>query len=303
MSVVSELLGNFLRGLLMGGADVIPGVSGGTVALIVGIYERLIRSIRVGASALFDGARLDFAGSRQRFRQVEWRLVLPLGAGIATALVIGARVIPPLLESYREPVFAVFFGLILGSVVVPLRRIERLGAPELALIGATAVAAFLLVGLPPSELADPPLPYVFVAAAIAICAMILPGVSGAFLLLGMGIYETTLNAVTALNLPYVLTFMAGAVIGLGSFARLVEWLLLRRHSVTMAALTGLMIGGVRALWPWQTGDRAVLAPPDVPSLLVMAGLAIVGFVAVVLLIRVSGTRVTPTHAAEAPPNS
>jgi putative membrane protein len=295
-----QLLGNYARGLLMGGADVVPGVSGGTVALIVGIYERLIRSIRLGASALLRGVRLDFAGSRQRFGEVEWRLILPLGAGIATALVIGARIIPPLLETQREPVFAIFFGLILGSVVVPLRRIERVGWGELALIAGAAVGAFVVVGLPPREIADPPLIYVFVAAAIAICAMILPGVSGAFLLLVMGIYRPTLDAVTALNLPYVLTFMAGAVIGLGSFARVLEWLLVHRHSMTMAALTGLMIGGVRALWPWQTEDRAVLMPPDVAAALIMAMLAAVGFIAVLLLVRAGGSRVAAPAEPRAP---
>jgi putative membrane protein len=115
----------------------------------------------------------------------------------------------------------------------------------------------------------------------------------------MGIYAPTLEAVRGLNLPYVLTFMAGAVIGLGSFARLLEWLLVHRHSMTMAALTGLMIGGVRALWPWQTEDRTVLAPPDVVSALVMAALAAIGFVAVLLLIRAGASRVGRPVAPEA----
>ncbi len=288
-----QLLGNYARGLLMGGADVIPGVSGGTVALIVGIYDRLIHSIRVGASALLAGARLNFGRSRERFAEVEWRLVLPLGAGIATALVIGAKVIPVLLESYREPLFAVFFGLILGSVAVPLRAIEHIGWREVALIAAATVVAFVLVGLPPREIPDPSLGLVFAAAAVAICAMILPGVSGAFLLLAIGIYRPTLEAVTSLNIPYVLVFMTGAVVGLGSFSRLLEWLLVHRRSLTMAALAGLMVGGVRALWPWQTEDRALLPPPDLANLIAMAALALVGFVAVLALIRVGAARPGP----------
>ncbi|HUH00116.1 MAG TPA: DUF368 domain-containing protein [Gammaproteobacteria bacterium] len=290
MSTPRELLGNYARGMLMGGADVIPGVSGGTVALIVGVYERLIRSIRLGASALLAGVRLDFTGSRERFSQVEWRLVLPLGAGILTALLIGARVIPALLESHAEPLAALFFGLILGSLIVPLRRIESIGAAEVAVIAAAAVAAFFLVGLPPREIVDPPLPFVFVAAAVAICAMILPGVSGAFLLLVMGIYRPTLEALTSLNLAYVVTFVAGAVIGLGSFARLLEWLLVHRHSVTMAALTGLMIGALRALWPWQAEDRTLLAPPDLMSAAALAALALLGALAVLMLVWVGGRR-------------
>jgi putative membrane protein len=284
------VLANYGRGLLMGGADVIPGVSGGTVALILGIYERLIHAIRVGASALLSGARLNFAGSRRRFAEVEWLLVLPLAAGILSAIVIGARVIPPLLESHGEQINALFFGLILGSLVVPFRRIEHIGRAELGLMIGTALVAFVLVGLPPREIADPVLPLVFVAAAVAICAMILPGVSGAFLLLVFGIYRPTLDALTALNLPYILTFVAGAVIGLGTFARVLEWLLVHRHGLTMAALTGLMVGGVRALWPWQTEDRALLAPPDLASLALMAAIAIAGFLAVSLLIRLAAPR-------------
>jgi putative membrane protein len=289
--IIRRLIGNYARGLLMGGADVVPGVSGGTVALIVGIYERLIHAIRLGASALLSGIRLDFAGSRRKFGEVEWLLVLPLGAGILTALVIGARIIPPLIEEHPEPVYALFFGLIVGSVIVPFRRIERVGRVEVLMVAVAAVAAFVIVGLPPREIADPPLPYVFVAAMIAICAMILPGVSGAFLLLVLGIYATSLDALRTLNVPYVLTFVAGAVIGLGSFARLLEWLLVHRHGLTMAALTGLMVGGVRALWPWQSEDRGILPPPDLPDLLAMAALAAVGFIGVSLLIWYGGRRV------------
>ncbi|CAN5775165.1 DUF368 domain-containing protein [soil metagenome] len=286
-----RLIGNYARGLLMGGADVIPGVSGGTVALIVGIYERLIHAIRMGASALLSAVRLNFTESRRKFGEVEWLLVVPLGAGILTALVIGARVIPPLLEEYPEPVYALFFGLILGSVAVPFRRIERVGGVEILAIVVAAVLAFVVVGLPPREIADPPLPYVFVAAMIAICAMILPGVSGAFLLLVLGVYAASLDALRTLNLPYVLTFVAGAVIGLGSFARLLEWLLVHRHGLTMAALAGLMIGGVRALWPWQTQDRALLGAPDLLDVAAMLAIAAVGFAAVSLLIWYGGRRV------------
>ncbi|HUG47332.1 MAG TPA: DUF368 domain-containing protein, partial [Candidatus Limnocylindria bacterium] len=266
-----ELLLNYARGLLMGGADVIPGVSGGTVALIVGIYERLIHSIRVGASALLAVARLDLGRARLRFGEVEWRLVLPLGMGILTALGIGSVVIPPLLEHYREPVYALFFGLILGSVAVPWERIEERRWPEYVLVGVAAVAAFLLVGLPPQEIPDPALPYVFACAAVAICAMILPGVSGAFLLVVLGIYSVSLDALRTIDLPYVLTFVAGAVVGLGSFARVLEWLLEHRHALTMSVLTGLMIGSVRALWPWQTEERDLLPPPSALDFVLLAG--------------------------------
>jgi putative membrane protein len=299
MPHLRRLLLNYGRGLLMGAADVIPGVSGGTVALIVGIYERLIHSIKVGVSAVLAAVRLDLATARRRLAEVEWLLVLPLGAGILTALVIGARIIPTLLEDYREPVSAVFFGLILGSAVVPYRRIEHVGRTETVLILLAALAAFVLVGLPPREIADPQLVYVFFSAAIAICAMILPGISGAFILLVLGIYAATLEALRELDVPYVLTFVAGAAIGLGAFSRLLEWLLTHRHSVTMAALTGLMIGALRALWPWQTEERELLGAPDPLSFALMAGMALAGLVVVLLIIRLGNTSrpVMPDHEA------
>ena len=260
----------------MGSADVVPGISGGTVALVVGIYERLIHSIRVGASGIFRSLRLDLDGARRRFGEVEWGLVLPLGVGIVTALYIGSRVVPQLLEAYPVEVRALFFGLILGSLVIPLRRMRRVGGRELAIMAAAAVAAFFLVGLPPREIADPPLPLVFAFAAIAICAMILPGVSGAFLLLVLGIYEPTLEALSSLDAVYVVVFVAGAALGLGLFSRLLEWLLEHHHEWTMAALVGLMVGSLRALWPWLTEDRDILGPTDGGSLLLAVGLALLG---------------------------
>ena len=264
----------------MGAADVVPGVSGGTVALVVGIYERLIHSVRAGASGLFHLVRLDVATTRRRLGEVEWALVLPLGAGILVALYIGSRIVPELLETYPVQVRALFFGLILGSLVIPLRRMRSIGPAELALMASAAVAAFFLVGLPPAEITDPSLLLVFPFAAIAICAMILPGVSGAFLLLVLGIYRPTLEALAHFDLPYVAVFVAGAAVGLGLFSRLLEWLLEHHHEWTMAALVGLMAGSLRALWPWLAEDRGILAPPDGPSLAVAAGLAALGAIVV-----------------------
>lgn len=266
----------------MGSADVVPGVSGGTVALVVGIYERLIHSVRAGASGIFAAARLDPAGARRRLGEVEWRLVLPLGLGIVVALYIGSRIVPHLLETYPVEVRAIFFGLILGSLVVPLRRMRHIGGAELAIMAVAAVAAFFLVGLPPREIPDPPLPLVFGFAAIAICAMILPGVSGAFLLLVLGIYEATLRALSSLDVTYVAVFVAGAAIGLGLFSKLLEWLLEHHHEWTMAALVGLMVGSLRALWPWLTPDRGILGPPDGGSLGLAAGLALLAAALVLL---------------------
>lgn len=270
------LLVHFSQGLLMGTSDIIPGVSGGTMALIVGIYERLIASVRAGLTlpvTLFRG----WEATRRQFSEVEWRLVLPLAAGIVTAIVIASKFIPYLLETYPAECRGLFFGLIAASLLIPWRRIGTAGARELALMAAMAVLAFVLTGLPENEAHDPGLLRVFLSASIAICAMILPGISGAFLLLVLGMYEVTLEALNALDLAYIGVFVLGAAVGLGLFSRLLHYLLDRHHDLTMAALLGLMAGSLRALWPWLSDDRELLYPTVEPASLVVLGLALLGF--------------------------
>jgi len=285
-----DLLRAFGDGLLMGGADVIPGVSGGTVALIVGIYERLVLSIHNLAGAVTSVFRGDLATARQRWRDVEWRLLLPLGTGILLAVAVGSVVIVPLLERFPSQMRGLFFGMIAASLAVPWRRVETHDRTTWAITATAAVVAAVLVGLPPAAVHDPAPLMVFGSAAIAICAMILPGVSGAFLLLVLGIYEATLRALSGLDLAYIGVFVAGAVLGLGIFSRLLAWLLEHHHRTTMAALVGLMAGSLRALWPWQTEDRGLLGPPaDAAAVLTVIAIAAAGFAAVLLLIR-SGDR-------------
>jgi putative membrane protein len=284
---------NYVRGALMGAADVIPGVSGGTVALILGIYARLISSIRAAASAPVAILRGDLVRARARWTEVDWWLVVPLGVGILTAIAVGTVVLPGLLDRYPEGTRALFFGLIAASVPIPWRQMrERRRGLLVAVI--FAAFAFVLVGLPPQTIEDPALVYVFVAASIAICAMILPGVSGAFLLYALGVYRATLEAVRDLDIIYVVVFGAGAVIGLGLFSKLLEWLFAHRHDATMAALVGLMAGSLRALWPWQDDDRGLLTPPTELSTLVLVGLVVVGFAVVTVLVRVSASREEPS---------
>ena len=275
-------------GLLMGGADVVPGVSGGTMALIVGIYEALIQSLRALAGAVVALGRGRVAEARAALLDVQWRLVVPLGVGILVAVAVGSVVIEPLLEEYPEEMRAVFFGLVAGSLAVPWARARADRAsvwrvwPPAAL---AAVIAFVLVGLPTGVVEDPSLLRVFASATVAICAMILPGVSGAFLLLVLGLYEPTLAAARNLDVVYVGTFALGAALGLGAFARVLGWLLHRHHTVTMATLVGLMAGSLRALWPWQDADRALQAPPTGVGSLGVLLLALLGWGAVTLLVR------------------
>lgn len=275
---------NYLRGLLMGSADIVPGVSGGTVALVVGIYEELISSVRAGTSAAVALLKFDLIAMRHRLRQVHWGLVLPLAAGIGTAIVVGARYIPALMEEYPVQTQALFFGLILGALAVPWRRIYRRMPAHVLVAVVAAVATFVLVGLPPREVPSPGLMVVFVAAAVAICAMILPGISGSYLLLVMGMYAPTLRALNARDLPYIGVFCLGAAVGLGLFSRLLDYLLARHHDMTMAVLVGMMAGSLRALWPYLDADRGLLAPPADATILVPIGLAFVGFMIVTALL-------------------
>jgi putative membrane protein len=278
-----------LQGLLMGAADSVPGVSGGTMALIVGIYSRLLTSIGHGFRAILSVVRFDLLTAWRHLRDVEWRLVVPLAFGIGTAIVIAAGIVPDLLEQRPVESRAVFLGLVAASLAVPWRAIRVRTSRSLWIIVAAAIVAFVLSGLPPGTLSNPGMVVVFLGASVAICAMILPGVSGSFLLLVIGLYEPTLRAVDERNLAYLAVFAAGMVIGLGSFSLLLGRLLDRHHDTTMAALVGLMAGSLRALWPWQDDDRGLLAPTDplIPILLVALGAV------VVIAIQVAGLRKSP----------
>ena len=282
----------------MGSADVVPGVSGGTMALIVGIYERFLESVRVGLEAPY----LLVTGRPSRavaaLRAVDWGLVIPLGIGILSALALASGIIPALLEQYPEEARGLFFGLIVASVAVPWQALDRRTGREAAIVLAAAAAAFFLSGLPAlAPVADPGALRIFLSASVAICAMILPGVSGSFLLLVLGMYEVTLAAVHDRDLGYIAIFGLGAAVGLGLFSRLLTWLLAEKPNATMAVLVGLMVGSLRALWPWQTETRGLLAPgADWPLVL---GLALAGVVAVALLLWVAARVVRPSEVGEA----
>jgi putative membrane protein len=285
----------------MGGADIIPGVSGGTMALIVGVYERLIHSLSSGFSMLLALARLQGPDVRDHAREVDWGLVIPLLAGIVVAIGTASFFLPDLIETYPHQMRGLFLGLVAASIAVPWLRIGRMTWRLLLLALAGAVAAFLVVGLPLLQAQPQPGPLrVFASASIAICAMILPGVSGAFLLEVLGIYRPTveaLNAAIGLDLAatfYVLTFVVGATVGLGMFSKILDWLLARYHDRAMAALVGLMAGSLRALWPWQpwgTHQRTLLWPGPHDPVGSVVLLTFAGFLFVALLTWLGARRI------------
>ena len=285
------------NGFLMGGANIIPGVSGGTMALIVGIYEHLIEQITKVYGFALAFARFNRSEIIRTFKEIDLRFLIPLAAGIIAATFLLAYVIDYFLAVYPAECRGLFFGLIAASVAVPWLRIRSMG---LSGWSAAIIAGLLTVfasSLKPMDIPDPNAFQIFGGAAVAICAMILPGVSGAFLLLVFGLYAPTTAAIKSLDLMYIGIFGAGAVTGMGLFSKLLQWLLDHKHDVTMAALVGLMAGSLRALWPWQTVEGALLLPGGDDSIFVVAGLALLGFVVVAFLVWYEHTRKGSSHTA------
>ncbi|HAP77945.1 MAG TPA: DUF368 domain-containing protein [Acidimicrobiaceae bacterium] len=281
---MKDLPVTFIRGFTMGAADVVPGVSGGTVALVYGIYNRLINAIRNGARAMGRVAKGDLKGGLAMLKEVEWRFLLPLLAGILTAVATLSGVIESLLEDSPVEMAGLFLGLVLGSVVVAFRLLTSRDALRLAVMALATVATFVLLGLKEGtsedavqQISNPALWAFFGAGAIAICAMILPGISGSFLLVTMGMYAPVLASVTDRDLGNVAVFAAGCVIGLALFSQVLHWALSNHYNTVMAALIGLMLGSVRVLWPWPAGvDSTALEAPADPVVMPLV-LAAVGF--------------------------
>ncbi|MFK7976529.1 MAG: DUF368 domain-containing protein [Halioglobus sp.] len=240
--------GIFLRGLLMGAADIVPGVSGGTVAFITGIYDRLLGSIKaVDLAFVRRVLQGDIAGA---WRHIDGGFLLALVAGIATSVVSLARVISWLLEQYPVPLWAAFFGLILASAFVLMREIEGWNAKRVLSFSIGVVVA-VYIALSPVMNLDVGLVGIFVAGFFAICAMILPGISGSFILVLLGMYSSVLAALKGFDVLFIVVFAAGAGSGLLCFSRLLHWLLHQYHQATMALLTGFLFGSLMVVWPWK----------------------------------------------------
>ncbi|MGA0878570.1 MAG: DUF368 domain-containing protein [Ilumatobacteraceae bacterium] len=292
-----------VRGFLMGAADIVPGVSGGTIALLLGIYERLILNIRTVAGALGHSIRLDGKGVMQCIRKVEWVWLFSLLAGILLAVASLSAVLERLLEDEPIRMAGLFFGLIFGSVILAWRLVRSIRGVDFAIMLVSAIALFMFLGLRSDTSSDSaeavtrPLWMFFVVGAIAICAMILPGISGSFLLVMMGMYGEVLGAVNDRDVLVIGVFVLGCGIGLSAFSTLLEWLLENHHDRMMAFLIGLMLGSLRVLWPWPGGTSTTTMSLPRGDVLVPILLAVLGLVAV-LTIEVVGQRVAKRLDAE-----
>lgn len=245
---ITQYLSVFFKGMAMGAADVVPGVSGGTIAFITGIYDRLIAAIAACTpNKLMWLARGRF---RETWVSIDGAFLFTLLAGVLTSIASLARLITYLLEAHPERLWSFFFGLILVSVFIIGRQITRWNVwTILAAIVGTGFAFLITVAVPLQLPAT--LLVVFFAGSIAICAMILPGISGSFILLLLGLYTNILAAVRSLDLLLIAVFATGCIAGLLSFSRLLSWLLTHARNITLAFLTGLMVGSLNKVWPWK----------------------------------------------------
>jgi len=284
MAPMPHMLRVLVTGAAMGAADVVPGFSGGTVALVAGIYPRLIANIRASAHVVSVVVRLRLRDLPAALRALDWGFLIVLLAGLMAAVLTLASALERLLGTEPVAMSAAFLGLVLGAAVVARHHLRGPAGMRLLLAGtATAVITAALLGMRPIALDDPSILVLAGAAAIAACATILPGVSGAFLLLLLGVYGPVLTGVAGRDGVLISAVLGGAVIGVLTFSTLLNWLLRRFHDAVLAVLIGLMVGSARVLWPWPSttgvGDPT-LGAPTAPILAPVA-VALVAFALVV----------------------
>lgn len=254
-----------LRGFCIGTADLVPGVSGSTVAVLLGVYERLLRAVRCVAGALGCVLRGDVPGGARRLRLLDWALVLPIAAGAVVALAALAGAIDWLLENRAEPVAGAFAGLVCAAVLVAARQVRAWRLGLFALCAAVGGAGGWAFGLSATPVAEPAPAVWFGAGVLGICAMILPGISGAFVLLIIGLYASFIDALSQRHWTPIGLFAAGALVGVLVFSSLLSRLLERHHDPVMAAMVGLMLGSLRVLWPWPNGVGLIDGSGEVAS--------------------------------------
>ena len=292
-----------LKGMAMGAADVVPGVSGGTIAFISGIYEELITSINNIDLSLIKMLRKD--GIKAVWNKVNGNFLLALFVGIFISVLSLAKFLSWLLENEPILLWSFFFGLVVASIFMVGKEITRWNMGSIAILLLGAALAFFITELPASDNVDS-LPYLFLSGALAICAMILPGISGAFILVLLGSYKTILDAVHERDFKIILTVGIGAIFGLLSFARLLKWMFNHYKNITLALLTGFILGSLNKIWPWKKvletktfGDKTIVvddmnvlpgAFEGDSKLMLALVLAILGFSLIFILERLASKK-------------
>ncbi len=238
-----------LKGMAMGAADVVPGVSGGTIAFISGIYEELLESISAVKISLFK--KIKEEGFKAVWNEVNGNFLLALIVGIFLSVFSLAKLIGGLLETQPILVWSFFFGLVLASILYVGKQIESWNFKTVLVLLIGAFIAYYITTLKPVVSDEVSLGYIFMSGALAICAMILPGISGAFILVILGAYKAVLDAIEDRDIKVLLTFAIGAVVGILSFSKVLKWLFRNYHNLTLAALAGFILGSLNKIWPWK----------------------------------------------------
>ena len=292
-----------LKGMAMGAADVVPGVSGGTIAFISGIYEELIDSLNNINFSLLKTLKTE--GIKNTWKQANGNFLLALLSGVFVSIISLSKGVKWLLEHHPVLLWAFFFGLVLASIIYVGKQIKTTSwnLKLFVAMGLGAAVAFLITTLNPSESSDTNL-FLFFAGALAICAMILPGISGAFILVILGAYSPVLEAINSRDLKTIFFIGAGAVVGLLSFSKLLKWLFEKYHELTLALLTGFMIGSLNKIWPWKVAltyrtnskgmqvplNEKSISPFDFngdPQLFQAIGLMVLGVLIILILEKIS----------------
>ena len=238
-----------LKGVAMGAADVVPGVSGGTIAFISGIYEELLQSISsINTNTI---KLLKTEGIKAVWNKINGNFLLALVSGIFISILSLAKLITYLLEHEQILVWSFFFGLVLASILYVGKQISTWNVPVVGVLLIGAVLAFYITTLQPLVTENSSLFFIFLSGALAICAMILPGISGAFILVLLGAYKPVLDAIHNKDFKIIITFAIGAVVGLLSFSKILNWLFKHHKNLTLAGLTGFILGSLNKIWPWK----------------------------------------------------
>ena len=264
-------------GIAMGAADLVPGVSGGTMALILGIYRTLLEAIK--SVNLYHLRALLGGQISQLLREFPWRFLLTLGLGMLSAVFLLANLLGELLEKRPTFLYAFFAGMIIASILAIVARV-RWGAPQAAALALSALVAYVIVAAPQLQEADHSLPTIFFSGMLAICAMILPGISGSFILLILGQYEHVLGLVRQLDLIPLTVFAVGCGLGLLLFSRLLSWLLRRYEQTTMALLAGFMLGSLRLILREASAGVEILPRFELPEQALVLALLLAGLLLV-----------------------
>lgn len=258
------------KGLAMGAADAIPGVSGGTIAFISGIYEELIATIsNVNFSTI---KLLKTEGFNSFWKKINGNFLLALLTGIILSFVSFLKLAKYLIEYHPILIWSFFFGLIIASIYFVAKQITKWSISAILAMIIGAFIAYFITTLPSLANNDNPL-FLFIAGAIAICAMILPGISGSFILVILGAYKTLSDAIDSFDFKKIIIFAFGAIVGLLSFSRVLKWLFKHYHNLTLALLTGFIFGSLNKIWPWkltvsvmQDGSGKVIPFTDISDL-------------------------------------